>query len=63
MELLREMSQKGLVGVTSTYSSIIQRFFQSGDCENAQGVFNLEIMIYNILLDGFYNNGQLGYIP
>ncbi|CAA7059009.1 unnamed protein product [Microthlaspi erraticum] len=33
MELFREMSQRGLVGDTVTYNTLIQGFFQAGDCE------------------------------
>ncbi|XP_023644130.1 pentatricopeptide repeat-containing protein At1g63330 [Capsella rubella] len=67
MELFREMAQRGLIGDTTTYNTLIQGFFQAGDCDNAQMVFKQmvydgvppSIMIYNILLDGLCNYGKL----
>ncbi|KAL1210980.1 Pentatricopeptide repeat-containing protein [Cardamine amara subsp. amara] len=67
MELFREMSQRGLVGNTVTYNTLIQGFFQAADCEKAQEVFKQmesdgvppSIMTYSILLNGLCNNGKL----
>ncbi|XP_010481645.1 PREDICTED: pentatricopeptide repeat-containing protein At1g63070, mitochondrial-like [Camelina sativa] len=67
MQLFHEMSQRGLVGNTVTYTTLIQGFFQAGDCDSAQMVFKqmvsdrvpASLMTYNILLDGLCNNGKL----
>ncbi|KAF3558001.1 hypothetical protein F2Q69_00014004 [Brassica cretica] len=67
MELFREISQRGLVGNTITYNTLIQGFCQVGDCDNAQEIFKRmvscgippDIWTYCILLDGFCKNGKL----
>jgi pentatricopeptide repeat protein len=61
------MSQRGLVGNTVTYTTIIQGFFQAGDCDSAQMVFKqmvsnrvpTDIMTYSILLHGLCSYGKL----
>ncbi|CAN6832559.1 unnamed protein product, partial [Brassica oleracea] len=66
MALFRDMSQRGLVGNTITYNTLIQGFCQVGDCDNAQEIFKQmvssglapDIWTYNILLDGLCNNGK-----
>ncbi|XP_019085868.1 PREDICTED: pentatricopeptide repeat-containing protein At1g63070, mitochondrial-like isoform X2 [Camelina sativa] len=67
MELFRGMAQRGLIGNTVTYNTLIQGFFHDDNCEYAQMVFkqmvsdgvSASIMTYNILLDGLCNNGKL----
>ncbi|XP_019083088.1 PREDICTED: pentatricopeptide repeat-containing protein At1g63070, mitochondrial-like isoform X2 [Camelina sativa] len=67
MGIFCDMSQRGLVGDTVTYNTLIQGFFQADDCDNAQMVFKKmesdgvppSIVTYNILLDGLCKNGKL----
>ncbi|KAF2575137.1 hypothetical protein F2Q70_00001308 [Brassica cretica] len=58
MELFREMSQRGLFGGTVTYTTLIQGFFQARKQMVSCGV-PPNIWTYNILLDGFCDNGKL----
>ncbi|KAF2565715.1 hypothetical protein F2Q68_00027356 [Brassica cretica] len=66
MALFRDMSQRGLVGNTITYNTLIQGLCQVGDCDNAQEIFKQmvssglapDFWTYNILLDGLCNNGK-----
>ncbi|ESQ38366.1 hypothetical protein EUTSA_v10029183mg, partial [Eutrema salsugineum] len=59
--------QRGFVGKTFTYTTLIQGFFQIGDCDNVLEFFKQmlssgvphDIITYEILLDGLCDNGKL----